>query len=58
MDYDSIKSKYYIRTNHLIDNKYIDIKINHNCFISKEISINEIKEFLKDDDFIGEISND
>lgn len=58
MDYDSIKSKYYIRTNHLIDNKYIDIKINQNCFISKEISINEIKEFLKDDDFIGEISND
>lgn len=57
-NYDLISNKYYIRTKKKLNNNIIDIMVKDNIYITKKITINELKEYISDDDFIGEIDDD
>lgn len=55
-NFDILPNKYYIRGN--INEKYIDKKIDDDSYITKKISINELKTIIDKDDFVCEVYDD
>jgi len=55
LDYETIRKRFYIRSNREINEDYIEEIINEKTIITKLMNINELKKIINEDDFIGEI---
>ncbi len=57
-DYDSEKHVFYLRKEESLKSDLIETELGGNAYITKPISINELKPILQENDFIGELVND
>ncbi len=55
-NFDILPSTYYIRGN--INEKYVYKKISDNAYLTKKITINELKTIITDSDFVCEVYDD
>ena len=55
-DYNISPCAYYIRGS--INEEYVDRRIDENSYITKKISINVLRNIIKDDDFVCEVRDD
>lgn len=58
IDLDIEANKYYVRTSKNIDKNIIDKVISDDAYITKNISLLKLKEFVDDNDLVCEVSDD
>ncbi len=58
VDYKNNKGRFYLRTRQEIKEEYIEKIIGADAYITKEITIENLRSFLQETDFVGEIVND